>query len=108
MTFLDVGVQVFALAASNGLDEVLPVAAAFTTRRPWLLLLAQEGLVRVVILDRHVTFRAIENIADAVSAGDQPTRIASLSNTRFVVGHPVTHFKNDHYLLAVLIEFEVG
>src|SRR5215813_1360127 len=66
MALLDVGVQVLALAAANSLDEVFPVAPAFAARWPRLLLLAKESLVGVVPLDRHVTFRAVEDVADAV------------------------------------------
>src|SRR5262245_44667150 len=108
MALLNVGVQVLALATANGFDEVFPVTTAFATRRPRLLLLAQEGLVGVVPLDGHVTFRAVEDVADAVAFCDQPLVIAALPNASLVVRHPVANFKDDHNLLAVLVEFEVG
>src|SRR5215475_1021285 len=107
MALLDVGVQVLALATANGFDEVFPVAPAFATRRPRLLLLAQESLVGVVPLDGHVTFRAVEDVADAVAAAAALV-IAALPNARLVVRHPVADFKDDHPLLAVLVELEVG
>src|SRR5882672_5829035 len=108
MALLDVGVQVLALATANGFDEVFPVTPAFATRRPRLLLLAQESLVGVVPFDGQVTFRAVEDVADAVAVGDQPLVIAALPNARLVVRHPMADFKDDHHLLAVLVEFEVG
>src|SRR5262249_57494553 len=88
MALLDVGVQVLALATANGFDEVFPVAPAFAPRRPRLLLLAQESLVGVVPVDGHVTFRAVEDVADAVAAG-APLVIPALPNARLVVRHPV-------------------
>src|SRR5262245_66228573 len=90
MALLNVGVQVFALAAANGFDEVFPVTPAFATRRPRLLRLAQEGLVGVVPVDGHVTFRAVEDVADAIAV--EPLVIAALPNARLVVRHPMEEF----------------
>src|SRR5262252_3375182 len=106
MALLNVGVQVFALATANGFDEVFPVTPAFATRRPRLLLPAQEGLVGAVPIDGHVTFRAVEDVADAVAV--EPLVIAALPNARLVVRNPMADFEDDHRLLAVLVEFEVG
>src|SRR5262249_18859990 len=106
MTFLDVGVQVFALAASTGLDEVLPVAAALSASRPRLLFLAQEGPVRVLIIDRNITFRAVEDVAYTVAIKFAPA-VGPMPDAGLIVRHPVADFKDDQHLLTVLGEFEV-
>src|SRR5215467_327863 len=101
MAFFDIGVQVFALATANGFDEVFPVTPAFATRRPRLLRLAQEGLVGVVPVDGHVTFRAVEDVADAVAVFERPLFIAAMPDAGLVVRHPMADFEDDYHLLAV-------
>lgn len=60
----DIGVQVRHLAAANGGDKILPVAAAFLALRTGLLLASQERFVRRIAVDRHVAFGAVEYVAD--------------------------------------------
>src|SRR6185312_17480458 len=103
MALLNVGVQVFALAAANGFDEVFPVAPALAARRSRLLFLAQESFVRIVSINRHIAFRAVEDVADAVGVCDGTLLIAALPNARLVIRHPMPDFKNDHDLLTVLV-----
>src|SRR5215470_18258201 len=95
MALLDIGVQVLAIATANGFDEVFPVTPAFVTRGPRLLLLAKESLVGVVPVDGHVTFRAVEDVADAVAVSERPLFITALPDVRLVVRHPVADFKDE-------------
>src|SRR5689334_24925927 len=53
-TFLDLMVQVLALAAPDCIHEVLPVVPPLTLLRAGLLIAPEERLVRVVSVDRHV------------------------------------------------------
>src|SRR5215468_9710592 len=108
MTFFDIRVQIFPLAAANGFDEILPIASTFPARGPWLLFAPEECLVRIVSFNGHVAFGAIEDIADAVAIRDHSLLVTALANGRFVIRHPVTDFENDQRLLAVLVEFEGG
>src|SRR5262245_35221056 len=99
MPFFDIRIEVFSLAAAHCLDEINPVAAGLSAARSGLLLPAEEGFIRIVALDCHISFRAVEDIADAIAAaGNHSFLIAPLSDPRFVVRHPMADFEDDHRL----------
>src|SRR5689334_5228043 len=74
-------------AGTDRLDPVGEMVAAGCARRALFLLLAEEDLVAVVVLDHHVSFGTVEDVAD----------------TRAVlgVGGPGTHLELDHLALGI-------
>ncbi len=106
MSFLDIGVLLFALAAAHGVYEILPRAPACALARARLLLATEEGLVLGIPVDRHVTLGTIKNISDAVAVANQTVGVLVLTNAAFVIGHPVTDLEDKYRLLAILVEVE--
>ena len=93
--FLDLGVEILAFAAADGVDEVLPVGIGGSRRWARRLVLAHERVL-VVVVHHQVTLGTVELVPDGVA------RLAFL-DTGLVRRHPVTDFEG-HLLLAVDVE----
>src|SRR4029453_17155272 len=91
-----VGVQIFGLAAANGVDEVSVVISPSLGGRSGFPFASKEGLIRRVAGNDHDPFGAIE---------DSPNGIAAVFSTDVLgIADPVTDLEDQHLLLLGIMK----